>query len=73
LVLSVTNRGSGGACEPAVSANQVRKGIGLANIRQRLSINYGEQASLETVPLGDGYRAVIRLPARFDRLNLQEA
>jgi LytS/YehU family sensor histidine kinase len=37
-------------------------GIGLANIRQRLMVSYGEQARLETEPLEDGYRAVIRLP-----------
>jgi len=37
-------------------------GIGLDNIRQRLAMNYGEQAGLETGPVPHGYSAVIRLP-----------
>jgi two-component sensor histidine kinase len=37
-------------------------GIGLANIRQRLAMAYGDRASLETGPIPNGYSAVIRLP-----------
>lgn len=37
-------------------------GVGLANGRQRLANRYGAKASLETGPVGDRYRAVIRMP-----------
>ena len=37
-------------------------GIGLANIRQRLAIRYGDRASLATGPVADGWKAEIRLP-----------
>ena len=73
LVLSVVNRSAGQPQEVSAAASQGRKGIGLTNIRQRLGINYGAQASLETGPLDDGYRADIRLPVRFDRLDREAA
>ena len=37
-------------------------GVGLTNSRQRLANRYGAKASLETGPVGDRYRATIRLP-----------
>ncbi|HTU12720.1 MAG TPA: histidine kinase [Allosphingosinicella sp.] len=37
-------------------------GIGLANIRQRLAIRYGDRAALATGPVAHGWRAEIRLP-----------
>ena len=37
-------------------------GVGLANSRQRLANRYGAKASLETGPVGDRYRATIRMP-----------
>ncbi|HYD11328.1 MAG TPA: histidine kinase [Allosphingosinicella sp.] len=37
-------------------------GVGLANSRQRLANRYGGKASLETGPVGDRYRATIRMP-----------
>jgi len=58
LVLAVVNtRETGSSVE-----TQPGTGIGLANIRQRLAIRYGDQASLETGPVADGWRAEIRLP-----------
>ncbi len=70
LLLRVVNRGAAGQLvDPASSATSGRKGIGLTNIRQRLGINYGERATLETRPLEDGYSAVIRLLLLFDRLD----
>jgi two-component system, LytTR family, sensor kinase len=58
LVLSVVNTRAPGS----VADDRSGTGIGLANIRQRLAIRYGEAASLETGPVGDGWRAEIRLP-----------
>ena len=59
LVLSVVNSGGSG---PGSAQESQRKGIGLANIRQRLAIGYGNRARLENGPVQDGYRAAIRLP-----------
>jgi signal transduction histidine kinase len=39
-------------------------GVGLQNVRQRLSALYGEAASLSTEARNPGYAATIRLPAR---------
>ena len=62
LVLSVINTDDvkGGQRPPPRPSD--RKGIGLANIRQRLAIGYGKKARLETEALSNGYSAVIRLP-----------
>jgi two-component system, LytTR family, sensor kinase len=59
LMLSVVNDADDGSGE-----GQARPGtgIGLANIRQRLAMNYGDQASLETKRIPGGYSAVIRMP-----------
>jgi hypothetical protein len=61
LILKVVNKGSGevGSDPPRPST-----GIGLANIRQRLAIGYGEGARLETEKLEKGFSATIRLPLR---------
>jgi two-component system, LytTR family, sensor kinase len=76
LVLSVVNRADPSSWQ-AVHAqgigtpspdpgrgqtSKLRTGIGLDIVRQRLSIEHGERGRLETGPLPDGYRAVIRLP-----------
>ena len=63
LVLSVLN-GSGNAERSSdhVDPPPTRRGIGLANTRQRLANRYGEHARLETGPTPEGYRAVIRMP-----------
>jgi two-component system, LytTR family, sensor kinase len=37
-------------------------GIGLANVRDRLAVRFGDDASLETGPAPGGYRTVIRMP-----------
>jgi LytS/YehU family sensor histidine kinase len=64
LVLSVVNKSGEpeDASEASEEAQLRRKGIGLTNIRQRLAMNYGQKASLETAALPDGYVATIRLP-----------
>ena len=61
LVLSVINT-SQGLADGGGSQTLPGTGIGIANIRQRLAIAYGKRARLETEPLVDGYRAVIRMP-----------
>ena len=65
LMLSVTNtcvtNDNQEACSEGASMRP-RTGIGLGNIRQRLVSCYGDEARLETGPIADGYRAVIRLP-----------
>ncbi len=66
LVLSVVNTAGDPDREAANDggggAPRRSTGIGIANIRQRLAMTYGERASLETGPIPHGYRAVIRLP-----------
>jgi sensor histidine kinase YesM len=60
LVLSVVNSSPESNGE---SSRPVRgTGVGLANSRQRLANRYGAKASLETGPVGDRYRATIRMP-----------
>jgi two-component system, LytTR family, sensor kinase len=66
LVLSVSDNGPGvvpGAGAPGNGGN----GLGLANIRERLTTLYGPQAALELRPgdaQGSGTFAVVRLPYR---------
>jgi two-component system, LytTR family, sensor kinase len=64
LILCVDNRSEEPASthEDAERPPGQRHGIGLDNIRQRLSHRYGERARLETGPTPEGFRAVIRLP-----------
>jgi two-component system, LytTR family, sensor kinase len=75
LVLSVVNRALDPSTSPGTATStalgtdaaqdapaEVRKGIGLDIVRQRLWIEHGERGRLETGPLPDGYRAVIRMP-----------
>lgn len=60
LVLSVVNsspESNGESSRPVRST-----GVGLTNSRQRLANRYGNKASLETGPVGDRYRATIRMP-----------
>jgi two-component system, LytTR family, sensor kinase len=60
LVLTVVNSSpeSNGESSRPVSGT----GVGLENSRQRLANRYGTKASLETGPVGDRYRATIRMP-----------
>jgi two-component system, LytTR family, sensor kinase len=60
LVLAVTNTRAAGA-EPAEP--RPGTGIGLANIRQRLAIRYGDAARLDSGPVTNGWSSEIRLPA----------
>jgi two-component system, LytTR family, sensor kinase len=68
LLLSVVNsveepgRSAANDAGPLGAGLRPSTGIGLANIRQRLSMTYGDRGSLETGPSPDGYSAVIRLP-----------
>jgi two-component sensor histidine kinase len=62
LVLSVINTTTDeSGPKPSVQPSD-RKGIGIANIRQRLAIGYGKKARLETSALPNGHSAVIRMP-----------
>ena len=71
LVLSVINESGGDAnSETGRGEGEPRRestGIGLANIRQRLAIDYGDRGRLETRELANGYSAVIRLPLTLRR------
>jgi len=60
LILSVLNSSSSDQPDPAVKG----AGIGLTNTRQRLSIRYGDAASLKTQPTPTGFIAEVRLPWR---------
>jgi hypothetical protein len=61
-VLSVVNRSGGPAASEAAPSGETRRGIGLANTRQRLAAHYGEAAWLECRPLPGGYRVELGLP-----------
>lgn len=39
-----------------------RDGLGLTNVRKRLDVRYGREATFEAAALGDVYRVVLRLP-----------
>ena len=60
LVLRVTDNGEGCAGVPSGT------GIGLANVRQRLRLRYGDRASLEKHQDENGCRVEIRLPLSHD-------
>jgi two-component sensor histidine kinase len=62
LVVSVLNRSDEAAGEAAERTHRASTGIGLANIRQRLAIDYGDQARLDTQKLDDGFSATLRVP-----------
>jgi LytS/YehU family sensor histidine kinase len=74
LLLEVVNR-SAGYAEAEEAGHETsgersapdRASIGLANVRQRLAILYGERGRLETTALPDGYRALIRMPLSWPR------
>ncbi|NIJ21509.1 two-component sensor histidine kinase [Sphingomonas naasensis] len=70
LLLSVENRGGTGAAEPM---RRPGHGIGLANTRARLALLFGDQGTLETGPIENGYRATIRLPAHAAGARLSDA
>jgi len=66
LVLSVSDNGGG----PNLSRKS-GSGLGLANTRRRLEVEYGAKARLETMPHEEGYIALMRLPlASETSLNL---
>jgi two-component sensor histidine kinase len=66
LVLSVDNSAPAVEEQPeelcSAALSRFSTGIGLANIRQRLSNRYGERAKLSAQSLADRYIATIRLP-----------
>lgn len=57
LVVSVADSGAGGAGGQAAGT-----GTGLRNVRERLALIYGEQASLAAGPRGEGFVADVRVP-----------
>lgn len=57
LTLAVEDDGEG--CEAVAGGT----GVGLANVRQRLALEYGGAASLQARCLPSGFRAVITIPA----------
>lgn len=60
LVLEVEDNGSGLAPRP--KAYRKRKGIGIQNIRERLELLFGRQASLELLGMEQGAMARITIP-----------
>lgn len=44
-------------------ARRARGGVGLANVRKRLEVCYGDAASMEVREVGDRFRVDVRLPA----------
>jgi signal transduction histidine kinase len=66
LVLTVTDNGPGVAAAAADGASADGNGLGLANIRERLTTLYGSRARLELrsgqSPDGSGTRAIVRVP-----------
>jgi signal transduction histidine kinase len=71
LKLSVVNEtlagadGEASAGSPDAGVARPSTGIGLANIRQRLEMGYGESGRLETRELNEGFEATIRLPLKL--------
>lgn len=64
LAIDVQNRTTGRArAGAAAPPSPPGASIGLANVRQRLSLLFGDQASLTTTTLADGFSATVRLPA----------
>jgi signal transduction histidine kinase len=61
LLLTVTDDGDGPA---AMEPRPVSTGVGLENVRRRLSVLYGGRGSLEAASRtdGPGFKAVVRLP-----------
>ncbi len=66
LVLEVVNQSrpdiEATTTQGDLEAPRPSTGIGLANMRQRLAVGYGERARLETRILDNGFAATIRLP-----------
>jgi signal transduction histidine kinase len=59
LVVLVSDNGSG-----PKSDTRSGTGVGLRNVRGRLTATFGAQGTLEAVPLEQGFMTVMRLPAR---------
>ena len=70
VTITVSAREDGGMVEVVVSddgpgvsnARTDGFGIGLSNVRDRLAARFGGEASIDSGPVGRGYRTVIRLP-----------
>jgi signal transduction histidine kinase len=58
LVLTVSDDGRGATQEPV----RPGFGIGIANVRERLNARFGNEASVASGPVPDGYATVLRLP-----------
>ena len=64
VVLSCSNS----LCKRAEDTVNARKGIGIENARKRLSLLYGENASLVTAEEGDRYNVVLKIPIQYDKV-----
>ncbi|MBP3408717.1 MAG: histidine kinase [Bacteroidaceae bacterium] len=64
VVLSCSNS----LCKRAEDTVNERKGIGIENARKRLSLLYGENASLVTAEEGDRYNVVLKIPIQYDKV-----
>jgi two-component system, LytTR family, sensor kinase len=75
VVLSVTDDGVGPVTQASPAPGSAGNGLGLANIRERLTTLYGDGASLELRSRGDqhmaGTIAVVRLPYRTLSLGIE--
>ncbi|MEO0425245.1 MAG: histidine kinase [Pseudomonadota bacterium] len=65
LVLEVEDDGN------AVSLATGGAGVGLRNLRERLALHYGREASVEAQALNPGFRVRLDLPVRRDRPDMQ--
>jgi len=60
------------AFDPETAAGR-SLGLGLRNVRRRLTVRYGEEAQLEAGPAGDRYRVSLRLPCESPMASISRA
>lgn len=62
LVIEVEDNGKGLQSRSAYSTGTIRKGIGISNLRERISILFKQQANLEIIALSPGVMVRLTLP-----------
>lgn len=67
LVIDVEDNGIGMEASSQLPRLSKRKGIGVANLRERLQLLYRESASLEMILLEQGTRVRIRMPFLYSK------
>ncbi|MDF2649915.1 MAG: integral rane sensor signal transduction histidine kinase [Paenibacillus sp.] len=67
LVMDVEDNGIGLEASGKLPRLSKRKGIGVANLRERLQLLYRGSASLEMIPLEQGTRIRIRMPFLYSK------